>query len=287
MILDDTINLLRERYGGRLDQITLERVVVGVFFTGVKLSNGQAGISYTPVEDLQETHTCCPSMMHRSKPWFQGQTVAQFLAEQDPDALPRTVTTALVNALSRELIMGGGYRLVRNLDAMDLFNIESMGEISMVGAFIPYLKKFKAIDGIRFHVVEKKVERLKEDELKFFVPAEHAAEVLPGSDTVILTGATLANDTIDGLMGMIRDDALVIVIGPTASLIPDLFFQKRVALVSGSLVADPDRCVDAVAQGHDAHALFDGGFLEKINILNPSVSTGQPPYGDLAMTAAG
>ncbi len=48
-ILLETIDTLYETLGDEVDNLTVERVVLGIFFTGgVKLSNGMGGLSYTP-----------------------------------------------------------------------------------------------------------------------------------------------------------------------------------------------------------------------------------------------
>jgi uncharacterized protein (DUF4213/DUF364 family) len=59
-ILDDTIATIGAILGTDLDEIMIERVVVGLFFTGVKLSNGSAGGCATPIKTIPEA-VCCPS----------------------------------------------------------------------------------------------------------------------------------------------------------------------------------------------------------------------------------
>src|SRR6202007_925712 len=59
-ILGDTIALIGNILGAELEEITIERAVVGLFFTGVKLSNGAAGSSATPIKSIPEA-VCCPS----------------------------------------------------------------------------------------------------------------------------------------------------------------------------------------------------------------------------------
>ncbi len=70
-ILGETIRILEERLGERMDDVTVERVVVGVFFTGVKLSTGHGGICATPIKSIPEA-VCCPSsaqaMPHSGRP---------------------------------------------------------------------------------------------------------------------------------------------------------------------------------------------------------------------------
>jgi hypothetical protein len=43
LILAETFAAIGEILGGGLDELRVERAVVGLFFTGVKLSNGVAG----------------------------------------------------------------------------------------------------------------------------------------------------------------------------------------------------------------------------------------------------
>src|SRR5215467_7511202 len=59
-ILHDTLDTIGAILGPELDRITVERAVVGIFFTGVKLSNGIAGACATPIETVRETF-CCAS----------------------------------------------------------------------------------------------------------------------------------------------------------------------------------------------------------------------------------
>lgn len=59
-ILEDAAQLAKEKLGRETGEFTIERVVVGIFFTGVKLSNGAAGVCFTPVKEIPEA-VCCPS----------------------------------------------------------------------------------------------------------------------------------------------------------------------------------------------------------------------------------
>jgi len=72
------------------------------------------------------------------------------------------------------------------------------------------------------------------------LPSAMAAEVLPACDTVIITGASIANGSVDELLGWTRPGVNVMVAGPTASLLPDALFARNVAMVSGVEVTDPD-----------------------------------------------
>ncbi len=59
-ILRETLAAIPEILGPELDGLTVERAVIGLFFTGVKLSNGIVGACATPIKTIPEA-VCCPS----------------------------------------------------------------------------------------------------------------------------------------------------------------------------------------------------------------------------------
>ena len=63
-ILNETAQQVQDILASEYNTITIERVMIGVFFTGVKLSNGVGGVSYTLVKDIPQA-VCCPSSAGR------------------------------------------------------------------------------------------------------------------------------------------------------------------------------------------------------------------------------
>ena len=47
----------------------------------------------------------------------------------------------------------------------------------------------------------------------------------PDSDVIVITGSTLINNTLDNILNIIPTNKQVIVVGPSASLIPDVFIS--------------------------------------------------------------
>jgi uncharacterized protein (DUF4213/DUF364 family) len=267
MIIEKTADLIRGLYGEKIKDVKIERIIIGIFFTGVKLSDGSGGVAYTPIADLHSVG-CCPSMA-AERPAIaplKGMSVHDVLKQTKRSMLSDLVQLVVMNALSSRFITSDRYRIVYDADALDLIDLRGAGKIGMVGAFIPFLKLFKMIPEIDLAVIEKKRETLKEDEMRFYVPADRARDVLPACDTVIITGSTMANGTIDELLTFTGPDAHVIVIGPTASILPDVLFANNVNTVSGVHVTDPDLALDMLAEGAGAYHLF-GACVRKINIL--------------------
>jgi len=51
-ILEETTQLVTDKMGGELDFVKIEKLVVGLFFTGVKLSNGTGGVWVKKPDEL-------------------------------------------------------------------------------------------------------------------------------------------------------------------------------------------------------------------------------------------
>ncbi|HVN98134.1 MAG TPA: DUF364 domain-containing protein [Syntrophorhabdaceae bacterium] len=268
MIVDETADILQRLYGKALNHIVIEGLVVGIFFTGVKLSSGSGGVSYTPVSDIHKNPCCSNMPLQLGAPGnLRGASVSEILNTSDDSPLLNTVRLVVLNALSSRFFTKNRYIMANNRDVLDVVNLKSVKRIAMVGAISPILSRLKIIDGIGLYVIEKKRQSLHKDEIRYYVPSKKAGEIIPRCDTVIITGASVANGTIDELLGYTSPDARVIVTGPTVSFLPDALFQRHVHIVSGAMVTAVDKMLDILAQGGGAYHLFQASCLRKINII--------------------
>jgi uncharacterized protein (DUF4213/DUF364 family) len=78
--------------------------------------------------------------------------------------------------------------------------------------------------------------------------AETAAQLIPQADVVAITGTALINHTLEGLLGLCRPGALVLVLGPSTPLSPVLF-DHGVTLLSGARVVDEVAALRTISQG--------------------------------------
>ena len=88
--------------GPELAGITVTRAVIGVYFTGVALSTGTAGVCATPAKtDIHAA--CCPATADTVIPpgTLRGRRAGELLAEiSSPHALRRAAGIATLNALA-------------------------------------------------------------------------------------------------------------------------------------------------------------------------------------------
>ena len=259
-ILGETIATIATILGPELDEITVERAVVGLFFTGVKLSNGAAGASATPIKSIPEA-VCCPSSAMAMP--FPGKSRGRRAADLAREALSghgirRAVGIAAVNALAEVCWQRRPHpdvELCYDIDAFDATEIRPGDKVVVIGAFVPFLKELKR-RGQGYLVLEQDPGTLKADELPFFRPAEQAPEILPNADVALITGATLVNNTLEELLALTRPDARVTVVGPTVGMLPDAFLARGADVLGCVRITEPDAFLDLLAEGGSGYHFF-------------------------------
>ncbi|MEM4978977.1 MAG: DUF364 domain-containing protein, partial [Candidatus Nezhaarchaeales archaeon] len=65
----------------------------------------------------------------------------------------------------------------------------------------------------------------------------------------IITGTTLANGTIDRLLELSKNARDVVLVGPTASTLPDPLFKHGVTIIGGVRVIDSEKVIQVVSEG--------------------------------------
>ncbi len=269
ILAETTAGILRT-LGTDLDRIVVERAVIGLFFTGVKLNTGVAGACATPLRSIPEA-VCCPSsamaMPFPNK--LRGRLARDLLKETAAlSGIRRAVGIATMNALADmcwERRATPEVELRAGVDAYDAANILAGEHVVVVGAFVPFLKALKR-SGQPFTVLEMDPATLKPDELTHFRPAEQAAQVVPEADVVLITGTTLLNDTIEQLLALCRPAARVVMVGPTISLFPDAFLRRGAGVLGGVRVTAPDAFLDVLAEGGSGYHFF-GRSADKVVLV--------------------
>ena len=249
-----------------LDSITVERAAFGLFFSGVKLSTGHGGLCFTPVKEIPEA-VCCPSSA-KAMPFsgkLKGRGVRAYLEDIfSENILRRTLGIATLNALSTlvwDKTEHPEYELLLGADAFDEIDVKKYRKTVVVGALVPIIRKLMQ-ENADFHILEKDSRTLKEREMPYYLPPERAGECVPEADLLVITGVTILNDTLPGLLAMAKKDAEILVVGPTASMLPDCLFSKGVTMLGGIQVTKADALLDIISEGGSGYHFF-GKYAER------------------------
>ena len=149
-ILHEAIDQVKTILGEEMNNITVERTVIGLFFTGVKLNNGEGGICFTPIKDIPQA-VCCPSSAKEMP--LSGKIVgkkAEYFIEGmfRGGVLKKALGIAVLNALSatcwNQKGYKGNYKITYDADPIGEDTIIPQHKtVTVVGALIPYIKILK------------------------------------------------------------------------------------------------------------------------------------------------
>ena len=287
-ILAETVSAIRDIASDEVGRVAIERVVVGLFFTGVKLSTGHVGACATPIKAIPDA-VCCPSSAH-AMPFpgkMRGCLVAGFLDEvQQQDGIRRAVGIASMNALAAlcwDRRPHPDVDMEIGVDAFDAAGIRPGQRVVVVGAFVPFLRELKK-RGQPYLVLEQDPATLKPDEMPYYRHAAQARVVVPEADVLLVTGTTVLNDTLDQILAAARPDACKVVVGPTVGLVPDAYLGRGCDVLGTIRVTEAEAFLDVLAEGGSGYHFF-GRSAQKV-VLRSRRRLAQQAGGDVRASHA-
>lgn len=253
---------LSRRRGPGVGELRIDRLMVGVFATGVRLSDGRGGVAYTPPELVAQASR---RILHGGLRRARGLPALDVVMGREAGPFAPVVRLAALNALSVPVLEN----LARDGGEGEAFAPLVAGRrVCMVGAMVPLIKRLLRLGPAALTVADRKAETLAEVAGCSVVDLDRLDEALAACQTAVLTGASIANDSLPRLLAAVSPGAAVAVAGPTAGFVPDPLFERGVTLVATTVVTDADEALDILAEGGGLYPLF-GRCLRKVNLLRP------------------
>jgi uncharacterized protein len=266
MISEQTYNLIKTKYSNLLEKLTIADVRIGLHLSAVKLSDGSVGVAGT----LNESKVHCTKVNRDFADFtpsqIRGRGVTGLFEATKKSNVIDTLKIAVLNAISSRLISNSVYKIIEDADPIDLIDLKSAKTITIVGAFQSYIQKISDTNNT-LHVLELDKNALTGDHQKFYVPAEEYSRVIQVSDIVIITGLTLVNNTIDGLLASVKPGTQVIVTGPSGNILPDILFENNVSIIGAMRITNPELLFTIVSEAGTGYHLINY-CAKKICILN-------------------
>jgi uncharacterized protein len=213
----------------------VERVTIGTHWTGVVVrveGETRCGLSST-VTDEHHEHGVPDVPLAGALQTLDAHELAACCKSDNPTMA--SVGVAAINAL---LPRAPETWVDRNAEEVILEHGRGK-KVALVGHF-PFVPRCRE-EIADFHVIEREP---REGDL----PAEAAERILPEADVVALTGMTLVNHTLPGLLALCRPETMVLVLGPSTPLAPVLY-DYGINMLSGSIVTDLDAVMTTLGQG--------------------------------------
>jgi len=266
MISDQTYFLIKSKYSNLIEQLTIADVRIGLHLSAVKLSDGSVGVAGT----MNESQDHCAKINRDFGDFTPSQIINRrvidlFETNRKSD-ITDTLKIATLNAISSGLLSDSGYRILEDTDPVDLIDLQSEKTITVVGAFQSYIQKISVTKN-KLYVLELDENALTEEHKKYYIPAVDYPEIIPVSDIVIITGLTLVNNTIDGLLSSVSPGTQVIVTGPSGNILPDILFENNVNIIGAMRITNPSLLFDIVSEAGTGYHLIKY-CARKISILN-------------------
>jgi len=266
MILDETFSFLKTECKVQIENLIIEEARIGAHLSAVKLSDSSYGTASTLVDNQHHQPKEQRDFGDFTPTKITGQKVSFLFEIEKKSNIIDTLRIAVLNAISSKLLSSGKYKVIEDADPIELIDLDIKKTVTIVGAFQSYIRKISATDN-ELYVLELNKNALTDEHKKYYIPAEGYREILPKSDIVIITGLTLVNNTIDGLLEAISPNSKVIVTGHSSSLVPDILFRNKVNIIGATRIINPDLLFSIVSE-------FGAGFhlfkycAQKICIVN-------------------
>jgi uncharacterized protein (DUF4213/DUF364 family) len=243
--------------------LKLARVVIGLRFSFVELSDGSFGVAGT-VEENSTSQLNKKYFGKFSSGNISGQNVYDFLTTRDNFSVLNSLKFACINALNYRYTDFSKYKIHYNKDPIDLLNFENK-KVALIGAFRSYIQFFD-INSVNFKLIELDYEAIPKKFRTYFVDVDKTAETIENSDIVIITGLSLVNDTFSLLQKHLNKNKISVITGPSANIPPDILFQNGINIIGATEFTDKEQTFKLVCEAASGYHFFNS-CARKISIV--------------------
>jgi len=252
MILEKTIEQIRQYYKIlNIKPPKISKVVLGLGYTGVKVSTQESdsflGLAAT-IPSIINNNNC-------NKMESAGNLTNKALFElmewsiESPN-IRKIVGLAVLNAVSQHILkIKDSYKELKG-DLLSQLHIDKNTKVTVIGLMKPLVRKLSKITKI-ITLVEDSIPITTEfNEFKFRNNIEQLNDDNFSPDILFCTGTSLINDTMERILELFRNKARkIILIGPSASMIPDVLFENGVDIVGGMEIVDSEATIRVLQEG--------------------------------------
>lgn len=213
--------------------LTIDEVRIGLGYTAVRLSNGQAGLAWTP----PSKGGACTHL--HSAGTLAGSPAEDLLAGlMNERPVMRTLGVATANAL----LAAKPHPDAKTVAALEPLAITANDHVAMVGYFGPVVRDIEKI-GCRLDIIELDPSR------PGTLTPEQGKAVLATCDVAVITGTSLVTGTTDDLMESLGRPRGAVLLGPSAPFCPEVFADTPLTQISGARVLNSDGVLQIVSEG--------------------------------------
>lgn len=247
--MNSTIEDLLERGMGLAGEQVVTDLRVGLGYTAVEVSDKHIGLAYTFRHDISQT---CTAVKQAGQ--ITGRTAKELIGwMRRDDLLSSSIGLAALNALLQSCLPGS-----LGEDFLPLLKLGPSDRVGMVGFFAPLIQP------IRRRCGELLIFERETNKAKGLLGPEEVRSRIPDCTIVILSATTLINKTFDEIVRYIGRAREVVLLGPSAPLLPDTFVKTPVTYLGGIQAIDREKSLKIVSEGGGTQRLMKSGSVRKI-----------------------
>ncbi|MBY9015256.1 MAG: DUF364 domain-containing protein [Candidatus Lokiarchaeota archaeon] len=253
MILEKTVELVTQIY--RYHKIIpprVSKIVIGLGYTGVELE----ALAYGPFLGLAYTIPGIIQNTDCSKIEFAGDLKNKKIFGEllqwsyGSVNLKKIIGIATLNAVSQHILeIINPYQEIKG-DLIDFTKICNSSRVTFIGNIAPLVRQVSLLTK-EITIVEENQKKINiGNNFKIKRSIDELDEKELNSDVLFCTGTTLINNSIEEILHIFKKTAnYIILIGPTASMIPDVLFDNGVDIVGGMKIFDTKATLRIIQEG--------------------------------------
>ncbi len=252
MILEKTIDLIKRIY--KIHKIIppkATKVIIGLGYTGVEVT----GYAYEPFLGLASTLPSIINTTDCNKIDFAGNLTDRNLSELlnwaiESSSIKKIIGIATLNGVSQHVlrIMNPYKKIKENLSKYLEINKDT--NITFIGLIKPLIRKLSKVTQ-KITIVEDTLTISPEfNQFNFKQNISQLKDEEIYTDILYCTGTTLINNTLESILEIYKRRARkIILLGPTASMIPDILFDYGIDIVGGMEIFNSEATIQILQEG--------------------------------------
>ncbi|KKL53856.1 hypothetical protein LCGC14_2271240 [marine sediment metagenome] len=252
MILEKTVDLVKQIYKThKILPPKVTKVVIGLGYTGVEVTVH----AHEPFLGLASTLSSIINKNDCSKIDFAGKLTNIHLNELltwslEGPGIKKIIGIATLNGVSQHIFkILNPYKKIEG-DLLDVLEIDENTTVTFIGLIKPLIRKISKITQLITFIEDTLSITPEFKPFKYRRNINQLEEEGISTDILICTGTTLINNTIESILRLFKTKARKkIVIGPSASMIPDILFDNGIDIVGGMEIFDSEATVNILQEG--------------------------------------
>lgn len=260
MILEKTVELIYQIYRSyKILKPKINQIIFGLKYIAVELHaysySPFLGLSYVPHNILKSTEYSNIGFDEKLK----ENRISEILKwSYEPPSIKKIVGIATLNAMSQHILeIKNPFKSIKK-SLIDHLKIETNTNVVFVGADLPLIHRINEITKNITLVSGKMVSKSLFNQISIKKCVDDLSAEEKAADILFITDTILVNDILEELLIKFKKKARkIVLIGPSASMIPDILFDYGIDIVVGTKVINYESTLDVIKERRDLKNLME------------------------------